>query len=312
MARGANIPFVLPLLPCQTPPAPSYIPGGSNSSSEYSWSSRATSVLHSSIKKQCQEAFQSLLQDGTMWKKLLGCHSRVLHCGAHPQVKQIGGSNHNTLNALPERVVLNKGRGYTANHSNKSRVKQQWLLEEKVEAKLKFSKFLDEVTSNVLDPNSLQAFGKPVSACGFITITTSQLDNKIQEVAEWSPRVLCSMAQQQGSILEFRMTKEEQNHLVEPQKTYLETDIDAVRTDGKPHNLEIKGESLPQPETDEKHVIPPPLQFCQGFGMKSPFPEFHCHYPRYPYKSASLPRGINMVSELFPVFNQNQASEHRL
>lgn len=309
MARGANIPFVLPVLPSQTPPAPSYSPGGSNSSSEYSWSSAATSVLHNSIKKQCREAFQPRLRDGRMWRKLLGCHSRGLHSRAHPQVKPIGGRNHNTFNALPERVVVNKGMGYTANHSNNSRVKQQWLLEEKVEAKLKFSKFLDEVTSNVLDPNSLQAFGKPVSVCGFVTITTSQLDNKIQEVAAWSPRVPCSMAQWQGSLLEFRMTKEERNHLVEPRKTYLETDIDAVRTDGKPHNLEIKEESLPQSEIDEKQVIPPPLQFCQGFKMS---PEFHCHYPRYPYKSASLPRGINMVSELFPVFNQNQASEHRL
>ncbi|XP_053737429.1 brain-enriched guanylate kinase-associated protein isoform X1 [Synchiropus splendidus] len=69
------------------------------------------------------------------------------------------------------------------------------------------------------------------------------------------------------------------------QKTYLETDIDAVRSNGLPEEL----------ETEERHVIPPPPQFCQGFEMKNAFPEFHPDLPRHPYRSISLPRGINMV-----------------
>lgn len=275
-----------------SPSAPSNSPGGSRSSSVCSWSSGATCFLHNSIKKQSQEAFQTRLRADRKWEKLTGCPFRGL-----PRVEQGAGSNHNTCHAWQQRGALGKGRGCAQTHARNKSVKLQWLLEEKVEAKLKFSKFLDEVTSNVLDPNSLQAFGKPVSPPSFITTTPTQPEDKIQEATQWSPRPLCSMAQQQGSLLKQKLTKEKQTPLDLAQKTYLETDIDTVRRDDKPQDLEIKGETPPQLEIDEKYVIPPPPQFCQGFEMTCPFPEFLCHFPRYPYKSASLPRGINMVSD---------------
>lgn len=285
-----------------SPSAPSNSPGGSRRSSEctgslYSWSSGATCFLHSSIKKQSREAFKTRPRGERRWKKLIGCPSRGPHDGAHPEVEQGGGSNHNTLHALQERDGLGKGRGSTQTHTSNKSVKLQWLLEEKVKAKLKFSKFLDEVTSNVLHPDSLQAFGKPVCPSSFITTTPTQPEDKTQEVTQWSPGLLCSMAQQQGFLLEQKTTKEERTPLDPAQKTYLETDIDTVRRDDKPYDLVIKVETPPQLEIDEKHVIPPPPQFSQGFEMRSPFPEFHCHFPRYPYKSVSLPRGINMVSD---------------
>lgn len=289
-----------PSLP-SSPSFPSSSPGGSRSSSEgtgslNSWSSGVTCLLHSSIRKQSQEAFQTRRREERRWP---ACPSRWSHGRAHPQAGQGGGSNHNKLHTWPEKVGECQGRGSAQTHTSTESIKLQWLLEEKIEAKVKFSQFLDEVTSNVLDPNSLQAFGKPVSPSSFITPTLAQPEDQIQVVTQWSPRLLCSMAQQQGLLLEQK-TREEQPP-TDPkltQKAYLETDIDAVRRDDEPEDQEIKAETPPPPlEVNETNVIPPPPQFCQGFEMKSPSPEFHCDFPRYPHRSASLPRGINMVSD---------------
>lgn len=281
-----------------SPSAPSTCSGGSRNSSECtgslcSWSSGATCLMHSSIKRQSQEAFQARLRGERRWKKPRACSFRGPNGGVHPQVEPEGGSNH----IWPGRDWLGKGRGSAQTHTSNNNVKLQWLLEEKVNAKLQFSKFLDEVTSSVLDPNSLQAFGKPISPSSFSTTTPTQPEDKTQEVREWSPRLLCSMAQQHGSVIEQKTVKEEQLPFGPAQKIYLETDIDTVRQDDAPHDLEVEAVILPQLEIDEEQVIPPPPQFSQGFEMRSPFPEFHFHLPRYPHKSVSLPRGINMVSD---------------
>lgn len=262
-------------------------PAGSKSSSEgnsslCSWSSGVTCVINSSIKKQSQEAFQSRLREEKRRGRLAGWPSRGPRRGVHPGDEQ--GGDRNTLHAWPEGGGPDQGRGFAQTSTNS--VKLQWLLEEKVEAKLKFSQFLDEVTSNVLDPNSLQAFGKPVSPS---SPTTAQPEEKNQELRQRSPRLPRSMAQQQGSLSKLT-TQEEQSPADLAQKTYLETDIDAVRKED-----EVKQET--PPPLDDETVIPPPPQFCQGFEMKSPFPEFHCDFPRYPSRSSSLPRGINMVSD---------------
>lgn len=274
----------------------SYSTGDSrSSSSENSWSSGATSVLHSSIKKQSQETFQSRLRVGRCWEKA-GCPSVGPHVGANPQVEQRGGTSKNPLHTWTERVGLSNGRYSAQTGSCSSGVQLQWLLEEKVKAKLRFSRFLDEVTSNVFDTNSLQAFRKPISRCRLIAEGTNWPEEKVEERTEWSHGVLSSMAMQEASLPEQKMPKEEHTFLQPQHKTYLETDIDTVRIDGKLHNPDVRAESPRQQETDGRRIIPPPPQFCQGFQMKSPVLEFHGHFPRYPYKSVSLPRGINMVS----------------
>lgn len=270
---------------------PGYSAGGSRSSSENSWSSGVTSVLHSYIKKQSQEAFQSHFRAGRRWKNA-GCLSEGPHVGANPQVEQRGGTSKRPLHTWPERVGLSNGRYSALARSSSSGVKPQRLLEEKVAAKLRFSKFLDEVTSNVFDTNSLQAFGNVVSQCRFIPGGTE----KVRELTERTPGLLCSMALQPACLPELEMTIEEQTLLLPPQKTYLETDIDTVRTDARLPVPDVEAEAPRQQGNNGSHIIPPPPQFSQGFQMKSPFPEFHCHFPRYPYKSVSLPRGINMVS----------------
>ncbi|GLD49580.1 brain-enriched guanylate kinase-associated protein isoform X1, partial [Lates japonicus] len=283
-----------------SPSVPSSSPGGSRSSSEgtgslYSWSSGVTCLLHSSIKKQSQEAFQTRLREERTGGELAACPSRRPRGRVHPQAKEGGGRNHNKQHAWRERGGLCQGRGSARTHTNAKSVKLQWLLEEKIEAKVKFSQFLDEVASNVLDLNSLQAFGRPVSPSSSTTTNLDQPEEKIQVVTQWSPRLARSMAQQQGSLLE--QTQEEQSPPDLTQKTYLETDIDTVRNNDEQQDLEIKADTVLQLETDETNLIPPPPQFCQGFEMKSPLPEFYSDFPRYPYRSASLPRGINMVPD---------------
>ncbi|XP_031177901.2 brain-enriched guanylate kinase-associated protein [Sander lucioperca] len=273
------------------PSAPNSSPGGSSPSSNgtgslYSWSSGVTCLLHSFIKKQSQEAFQTRQREERRWGKLAECPSRGPHGRAHPQAEQDGGSDHNKFRAWPERGGLCQGRGSAQTHTSAKSVQLQCLLEQKLKAKVKFSQFLNEVTSNVLDPNSLQVFGKPVFPSSFSTTTPPQPEDDIQVATQWSPRLPCSMAQQHGSLLEQKKTQDEQT-------PHLNTETTARRDDER-QDLEIKVQTLPQLEID---VIPPPPQFCQGFEMRSPFPEFHCDFPRYPYKSASPPRGINMVPD---------------
>lgn len=273
-----------------SPSAPSNSPAGSGSSSECngslcSWSSGATGTVLSSTKRQSGEAFQTQGAGEQRWKKPSACPNR----GPHPKVKQRGCSTDGAIRGREERDGLCEGRSSAQNDTSSRGGKPQRLLDDKVQAKLRFSKFLDEVTSNVLDPNSLQAFGRPASP--------TQTEDSAGEVTRWSPTPPCSMAQTQGSVLEQKTTDQEQAPLDPPQETYLETDIDAVRGDDSPHDQGSRRETPPQQEIDEDLVIPPPPQFRQGFEMRTLFPEFHCHLPRYPYRSASLPRGINMVSD---------------
>lgn len=273
-----------------SPSVPSCSPGGSRSSSEgtgsvYSRSSAVTCLLHSSIKKRSQEAFQVRLRDKSRWEKFSACPSRVSHCRGPPQVEQRGDRKLAIFPAWPEMSGLCQGRGSTETHTSAKSLKLQCLLEEWLKVKLKFSQFLDEVTSNVLDPNSLQAFRRPVPSSSSTTINPAQPE----VVPQWSPRPPGSAAQQQDALPEQKKPEEMQR------KTYLETDIASVGRDGKPRDLDINGGTPPQLEIDEKKVIPPPPQFCEGFEMTSPFLEFV--FPRYPYRSVSLPRGINMVSD---------------
>ncbi|KAG7508938.1 hypothetical protein JOB18_029420 [Solea senegalensis] len=162
--------------------------------------------------------------------------------------------------------------------------------EGKIEAKLKFSQFLDEVTSNVLEPNCLRAFGRPVSPSSSSTTNPNQPEGTIQVVTQWSPRLTNPMAQNKP--------QEERTPPELTQKTYLETDIDTVRTnDEQQRDQETRADTRPRLEVDEKSVIPPPPQFCQGFDVRSSFTESYRDFSRQPYSSASLPRGVTMVSD---------------
>lgn len=202
--------------------------------------------------------------------------------GPSTRVKLRGGTAH-------RKARLSGGRSSALDGSAQAK-KQQQQLDEKCQAKRSFSKFLDEVTSNVFGPDSLQALRRPISQ------STSTEDEGFSKVTWQRPMPLCSMAQKQASAPGCKTTttiREKQ-----PLGTYLETDIDAIGGDNKRSNQEKKEGTLPprQEVVDDKLVIPPPPQFCQGFEMSTLFPEFHCSLPRHRYRSVSLPRGINMVS----------------
>lgn len=279
--------------PSQTSSAsvPSCSPGGSRSSSEgtgslYSWSSGVTCLLHSSIKKQSQEAFQIRQRGEKGWGKFAASTLRRPRGRCRPEVKQEGDSNHN-------KGGLYEGRGSATTHTRAKSAKLQLLLDERVGAKLKFSQFLDEVTSNVLDPSCLQAFGRPVSPS---STHQEQPEENIQ-VVTLSPELSHSVPHQQVALPKQKKPQKQQTLPVLTQRTYLETDIDTVRRNDKARDLDIKADTRSPPEIGETRAIPPPPQFSEGFQMSSLFPEFHHDFSRSPYRSVSLPRGISMVSD---------------
>lgn len=260
-----------------SPSAPSSSPAGSSEDtcSLHSWNSGVTCLLHSSIKRQSQEAFQARLRGGRGWREFTVAPSNGTD---HPQAEEGEGCCHKELHF---------GRGCTQT------VKSEKVLKERIKAKRKFSQFLDEVTSNVLNRNSLQAFGKLVPPSGVIPTFPNLPEDRKQVV---SPRLPRSMAQEQNPLAEQK-TSEDETSLDSSQKMYLETDIDSVRRDNGPQNLEMKAESPPLLVIDDKTLFPPPPEFCQGYKMKIPVLELRHDFPRCPYRSVSLPRGINMVSD---------------
>lgn len=266
-----------------SPSVSSSSPVGSSCSSEgscslRSWTSGVTCLLHRSIKKQSQESFHTRLKEDRALGKLSARRSSRVHL----QAKQKGACNY-------KKVQLGRNCAQTCTKS----VYLQRVIEERIKAKVKFSHFLDEVTFNVLKPNSLQALGKPISPSAVIT-RNSDLPELIH-VAR--PGLLLSMAHQQQSPLPELKSPEDGTVAKPPQKVYLETDIDSVGKDEDSQNVEINLESPLLLEMDEENMIPPPPQFYEGFEMKIPFPELYYDLPRYPYRSASVPRSINMVSD---------------
>lgn len=199
--------------------------------------------------------------------------------GPSTRVRPSGANTH-------REARLSGGRSSAPDGSAQAKQKQQHL-DEKGQAKRSFSKFLDEVTSNVFGPDTLQALGRPASP------STTTEDEGLGKVTWERPMILCSMAQKQGSAPQWETITSGIEK--QPLGTYLETDIDAIGGENRQCNQKRKEGTPPpfQEVVDGELVIPPPPQFCQGFEMRT---LFHCRLPRHPYRSVSLPRGINMVS----------------
>ncbi|KAM9704519.1 brain-enriched guanylate kinase-associated protein isoform 1-T1 [Menidia menidia] len=262
-------------------------PGGSGSSSSEgslrSWTSGGTRLLHRSIKQQSRRAFQAQLREEPGWGRVGARPSRGTHEIAHPGVERGGGGRH--------KEPRQQGRG--SSRIGVKSVKLQWALEERVKAKVKFSQFLDEVTSNVLDPHSLEAFGKPASPSGSISTNSEQPEDQIRVPSLRLPRSMSKL----HNFLPEQTTQEEKTSPDLPLKTYLETDIDCVRRNVEPRDPGSEAEMPQQQAIVEKYVIPPPPQFCQGYESSSASPVLCYDFPRYPHRSASLPRGINMLPD---------------
>lgn len=270
-------------------------PSSSSSEGSGSWTSGVLCLLHSSIRKQNQEALQNRSRADRALGELTARPSSGPHRRARPQAGQRGSCNYKNLH-------LGRSCAQTSNESAKLHL----VREERIKAKLKFFQFLDEVTSNVLKPNCPQVLDKPGPPSSIIW--SPDLSEELIHLV--SSGLLFSMAQPQQSPLPELKPPGDGSSEKPPPKVYLETDIDSVRRDDGPQNLEEKTEPPLPLEINEDNVIPPPPQFYEGFKMKIPFPQLHHDFPRYPYRSASVPRGINMVSdESRPGLKSKQASE---
>ncbi|KAI4894531.1 hypothetical protein NFI96_005283 [Prochilodus magdalenae] len=144
-------------------------------------------------------------------------------------------------------------------------------LELKIEAKLKFSQFLDEVTHQVLRPTSLQAF-----QCRRRSNSTD---------------AHCVQLHAPQDQLEDRSARPLQLRMQETVgRTYLETDIDSVFRGEELKEVKVKKETAITFQSTERKD-----------GMESPESSSGSHqslmtFSRNPPRSLSLPRGINLVS----------------
>ncbi len=251
-----------------------------------SWSSGVTCLLRSSIKQHSEEVFQvraasSSRPEGTSdsetgYQNSDSCQGSVM--GSESQ----DGAEHRDSSS---------SQGTSAASTVPSD------LEHKIEEKLRFSNFLDEVTFRVLNPECLQAFGAPLHQKEPQTTSLPCL-NPIPVFSPWfgssarDSRDLYKWAKCMPSckILDvsetMRRTQEEMQMLG---MTYLETDIDRVRRedeesstlsrDVEKRRLQLSGES--------SRRYPSPVS-KQSDGA-----------PRPPYRTTSLPRpaaSANMVS----------------
>lgn len=116
-----------------------------------SWSSGATCLLRSSIKQHSEEVFRVRASSGSRPKPASDLEAG--HQNLDLQHSETKSESQKTSGKGPMECKANV-QSQNSRHCSTSAH-----LEEKIEAKLKFSQFLNEVTCRVLDPESLHAFG---------------------------------------------------------------------------------------------------------------------------------------------------------
>ncbi|KAK9960317.1 hypothetical protein ABG768_010387 [Culter alburnus] len=245
-----------------------------------SWSSGATCLLRSSIKQHSEEVFRvragSASQPGGTSDSETGYQNSDSCPGSESQEGE--------YQAVEDRRDSTSSAASTVSTD----------LEQKIEEKLKFSQFLDEVTCRVLNPECLQAFGAPVRQkeplvtsslqCLNLTPVSSPLscrpwfascrDSADVSMYKWAKCMpSCKILDASETL---RRTQEESETLG---RTYLETDIDQVRREDEvsshPRDVENK-----------------PLQLRGESSRRCPSPvsKRSDGAPQPPYRSTSLPR----------------------
>ncbi|XP_017569325.2 brain-enriched guanylate kinase-associated protein [Pygocentrus nattereri] len=226
-----------------------------------SWSSGATCLLRSSIKQHSEEVFrvransvsrpESASDSEAGYQNLDCCQSSE----RQPESQQTA-----------EKVPLGRRdslQSQISSHCSTVSSTASAAIEEKIEAKLKFSQFLDEVTCRVLDPECLQAFGavrqkdahvpSPQSSlvnCSHTSSTSCQhsvhanswFDSAGDPLPTSRNSRKCNMAAPMyqwnkcmptckilDSSEALRRAHEEKTFMEPSKRTYLETDIDSVR-----------------------------------------------------------------------------------
>ncbi|KAG1952292.1 brain-enriched guanylate kinase-associated protein [Pimephales promelas] len=250
-----------------------------------SWSSGATCLLRSSIKQHSEEVFRvrakSASQPGGTSDSETGYQNSDSCPGSESQEGE-------------EQVALVRRDSGSSTASAASTH-----LEQKIEEKLKFSQFLNEVTCRVLKPECLQAFGAhvhqkeplvssslqclnqtPVSSsppCSpwFASSRDSVCDSRDGSVHKWAKCMPSCKILDASKIL--RRTQEGSGTLG---RTYLETDIDQVRREDEvssTHPRDVENRTLPMSGESSHRRQCPVSKRSDGA-------------PRPPYRSTSLPR----------------------
>lgn len=139
-----------------------------------SWSSGATCLLRSSIKQHSEEVFRVRASSGSRPKPASDSESG--HQNSDRQRSDRKSESQKSSEKGPMECKVNVPSQNSSHYG--TAVSAQF--EEKIEAKLKFSQFLNEVTCRVLDPKSLQAFGLVSQKEGTVPILPSSLANFTQ------------------------------------------------------------------------------------------------------------------------------------
>lgn len=168
-------------------------------------------------------------------------------------------------------------------------------LEQKIEEKLKFSQFLDEVTCRVLNPECLQAFGAPIRPKEPLVTSSLQCLNLTPVSSPLSCRPWFASSRDSADVLvhkwakcmpsckildtseTLRRTQEESETLG---RTYLETDIDRVRREDEmssTHSRDVENGTLQLRGESSRRCPSPVSKRLDGA-------------PQPPYRSTSLPR----------------------
>ncbi|KAI7805038.1 brain-enriched guanylate kinase-associated protein-like, partial [Triplophysa rosa] len=257
-----------------------------------SWSSGATCLLRSSIRQHSEEVFRA--RAGS-WSRLEGTSDSETAYQNSDSCKESAVGSESQEGA--ERAAVSRrdsDRSLTSSHGTSAASTASADFEEKIEAKLKFSKFLDEVTCRVLDPECLQAFGavrrreSPV-ACSQTSVTS------FSHSCADSPQLRDSWAKFTPSckILDSgdtqRRKQEELPFMEMSCRAYLETDIDQVRreheTNSPPTREMEKGTSQPRVETS--HMV-------EDSKRSAVFKKRSDGAPRPPQRSTSLSRALDI------------------
>ncbi|KAF4101800.1 hypothetical protein G5714_016600 [Onychostoma macrolepis] len=249
-----------------------------------SWSSGATCLLRSSIKQHSEEVFrvragsasrpEGTSDSETGYQNSDSCQGSVMGSESQEGAEQVDAEHRDSSSS----------QGTSAASTASSD------LEQKIEEKLKFSQFLDEVSCRVLKPECLQAFGAPIrqkepqtSSLPCLNPTpvsspwfgSSGCDSRDSNLYKWAKCMpSCKILDASETL---RRTQEEMEMLG---RTYLETDIDRVRREDEVIS------------TLSRDVEKRTLQLCGESSRRCPSPvsKWSDGAPRPPYRTTSLPR----------------------
>ncbi len=224
------------------------------------------------------------------------CHKVEQHCdqqkGSRP-LRETGSCQQGAILTSEEEgrspsKVLNVTSGQAVSHL------LQHQLELKIEAKLKFSQFLDEVSSRVLRPTNLFVLSRQTECSRSNSSISSNSKSRIPDDQQQPGDVDFSL----NSFQSADGMQEERGAPETVGKAYLETDIDCVRREDEIKGVKTKKETAITFESNERREVksppeshPNPIQRIRPLS-----PLLYREETLSRYRSVSLPRDINIVS----------------